>query len=97
MGLVIKKYLFIILLVGFCHGQTEKIITRWEDGTPKKINYYDGKGFDKVLVGVKTYYSNGDLRSKTRYKDNVQDGFKALERMPPEHKVTGSNPVGRTR
>jgi antitoxin component YwqK of YwqJK toxin-antitoxin module len=69
-----KKYLFIVLLVGVCFGQTEKIISRWGNGTPKKVNYYDGKGFDKVLVGVKTYYSNGDLRSKTRYKDNVRDG-----------------------
>ncbi len=69
-----KKYLLIVLLVGVCFGQTEKIITRWEDGTPKKINYYDGKGFDEVLVGVKTYYSNGDLRSKTRYNDNVRNG-----------------------
>tara|TARA_B100001750_G_scaffold206778_1_gene184639 strand:+ start:260 stop:913 length:654 start_codon:yes stop_codon:yes gene_type:complete len=70
-----KKYLFIVLLVGVAFSeQYEKVITKWSNGTARKIHYYEGKGFDEVLVGVKTYYSNGDIRSKNKYKNNVRHG-----------------------
>ena len=73
-----KKYLFIVLLVGVWSCQktvhSEKIISKWDNGNNNKVEYYEGEGFDKELVGVKAYYPNGDIRLKCDYSNNMRHG-----------------------
>ena len=69
------KHLTLLLFIGLTWGQSsEKIISKWDNGVTKKQHYYEGSGFDEELVGVKTFYPNGDLRWKCRYKNNKRHG-----------------------
>jgi len=69
------RYLSLLLLIGLAFGSdSERIISKWDNGVTKRIQYYRGSGFDEELIGVKTFYPNGDLRWKCRYQNNKRHG-----------------------
>ena len=70
-----KKLLLIIILVSFVGAQeNERIIEKWSTGVVKVKHYYKGQGFDEELIGIKSYYKNGDLKWKSRYKNGKRHG-----------------------
>ena len=70
------KIIIIALFLGtiLIGQENEKIIEKWDNGVVRTRHYYKGTGFDEVLIGVKKYYENGDLRIKARFSKNVLHG-----------------------
>jgi antitoxin component YwqK of YwqJK toxin-antitoxin module len=69
------RYISLLLFIGLAFGSdSERIISKWDNGVTKRIQYYRGSGFDEELIGVKTFYPNGDLRWKCRYQNNKRHG-----------------------
>ena len=76
-----RKYLFIVLLVGVCFGQSDsepkrsEIITeRHENGLKKLVFVYQGEGLDEVLVAKYGFYDNGLKAFIANYKNNLLHG-----------------------
>ena len=76
-----KKYLLIVLLIGFCLGQSDsepkrsEIITeRHENGLKKLVFVYQGEGLDEVLVAKYGFYDNGLKAFIANYKNNLLHG-----------------------
>ena len=76
-----KKYLFIVLLIGVGFGQSDaepkrsEIITeRHENGLKKLVFVYQGEGLDEVLVAKYGFYDNGLKAFIANYKNNILHG-----------------------
>ena len=50
------------------------IVAKWDNGTPKKVNYVVGEGVKQEIVGRITYYENGQIIKEETYKDGKLDG-----------------------
>jgi len=69
------KHLTLLLFIGLAFGSdSERIISKWDNGVTKRIQYYTGSGFDEVIIGIKTFYPNGDLRWRCSYQNNERHG-----------------------
>ena len=71
-----KKILLIalLLLVGCEKPQREMIVEKWDNGTPKKVNYVIGEGVKQEIVGRITYYENGEFEIKGEYEKGKKHG-----------------------
>tara|TARA_B100000315_G_scaffold220166_1_gene222609 strand:+ start:253 stop:420 length:168 start_codon:yes stop_codon:yes gene_type:complete len=46
------RYISLLLFIRLAFGQdSERIISRWDNGVTKNIHYYEGSGFDEILIG----------------------------------------------
>jgi antitoxin component YwqK of YwqJK toxin-antitoxin module len=70
-----KKYLLIVLLVGVCFGQIEKIVERHPNGVKRLIMHYKGTGSNEQLIRKTTYYDNGRIESSTDIKNGKEHGI----------------------
>jgi len=70
-----KRLWVILLFITSAFGQErEEIIEKWVNGVVKTKHYFKGEGFDEELIGKKTYYKNGDIRWKCKYKNSKRHG-----------------------
>jgi len=70
-----KKLFLITILISLAWGQeNERIIEKWDNGVIKIKHYYKGQGFDEELIGIKSYYKNGNLKWKSRYLNGKRHG-----------------------
>ena len=76
-----KKYLFVVLLVGVCFGQSnsepkrsEKITERHENGLKKLVFVYEGEGLNETLVAKYGFYENGKKAFIYNYNNNLLNG-----------------------
>lgn len=70
-----KKLFLITILISLAWGQeNERIIEKWANGVVKIKHYYKGQGFDEELIGIKSYYKNGNLKWKSRYLNGKRHG-----------------------
>ena len=71
-----KKILLIalLLIVGCEKPQREMIVAKWDNGTPKKVNYVIGEGVKQEIVGRITYYENGEIEIKGEYEKGKKHG-----------------------
>ncbi|SVD66562.1 uncharacterized protein METZ01_LOCUS419416, partial [marine metagenome] len=71
-----KKILLIalLLIVGCEKPQREMIVAKWDNGTPKKVNYVVGEGVKQEIVGRITYYENGEIEIKGEYEKGKKHG-----------------------
>ena len=68
-----------ILIMGLvlfgCSSGLEKVVTdSYDDGTPKVVKYYKGKGSSKTLVKEAYFYPDGTLRMEGEYKFGIKNG-----------------------
>ncbi len=71
-----KKELFILLIfLAACSSQVKKrVVSTFDNGNPKKIEYYKIKSDKKIIVKEEQYYSNGQLKMKGNYLYGKRDG-----------------------
>ncbi|RLD64291.1 MAG: hypothetical protein DRJ01_01345 [Bacteroidetes bacterium] len=71
-----KKILFIFLVfISACTGKIEKrVVSTFDNGNPKKIEYYKIKSNNKVIVKEENYYSNGKIKMSGDFYNNKRDG-----------------------
>ena len=50
------------------------IVAKWDNGTPKKVNYVIGEGVKQEIVGRITYYENGEIETKGEYEKGKKHG-----------------------
>ena len=50
------------------------IVEKWDNGTPKKVNYVVGEGVKQEIVGRITYYENGEIEIKGEYEKGKKHG-----------------------
>ncbi len=50
------------------------IVAKWDNGTPKKVNYVVGEGVKQEIVGRITYYENGEIEIKGEYEKGKKHG-----------------------
>lgn len=68
------KKLFLIgslaatLLLAGCSSETEKVVSRWPDGTPQIVQIIKGSDDNPVKVCERHYYANGQLQCDKHYE-----------------------------
>ena len=50
------------------------IVAKWDNGTPKKVNYVVGEGVKQEIVGRINYYENGEIEIKGEYEKGKKHG-----------------------
>ena len=72
------KHLLLIPLVLFVLScgkpQREVVVSKWNNGNPKKVNYVIGEGVKQEIVGRITYDENGEVNTKGEYKKGKKHG-----------------------
>ena len=65
--------IFIIFLVA-CSSENKEIIETFDDGSPKIIRYFDGKGKGKKKIIEQVFWENGILKKNIKYDGNLKEG-----------------------
>ncbi len=71
------KLLYSILLVfilASCRFEHKVVEETHEDGSPKRVCIYKGKGEGRELIRETTYYPNKQAQMEGTYKDGKRDG-----------------------
>jgi antitoxin component YwqK of YwqJK toxin-antitoxin module len=66
----IYNFLIIFLLITACSTKEEKIVDKYDDGSPKKIEVYQ----QNIKIEEKEFYPNQQLKYKGNFKDGKRDG-----------------------
>ncbi|MEI6174550.1 MAG: hypothetical protein WCR01_12440 [Bacteroidota bacterium] len=69
--LLLPLFIFILSSCRFEHKVVEET---YDDGTPKRVCIYLGKGEGRELIKETTYYANKQAQMEGTYKDNKRDG-----------------------
>jgi antitoxin component YwqK of YwqJK toxin-antitoxin module len=72
-----QKLLFVIFLtfiLSSCRFEHKVVEETYDDGTPKRICLYKGKGEGRELIKETTYYPNKQVQMEGTYKDNKREG-----------------------
>ena len=72
------KFLFLILIaVTFtgCRFEDKVVEETYDDGTPKRVCIYKGKGESRELIRETTYYANKQPQMQGSYVDNKRNGI----------------------
>lgn len=71
-----KNLLFILLifLTACSSNIKKKVVSTYNDGQAKKIEYFKIKSNKKIVVKEEQYYSNGQLKMMGSYSGNKRDG-----------------------
>jgi len=61
----------IVLFLASCQTPLhEEIIETYDDGTPKRVQYFSGEEEEKVMVKETFYYENGNLRVEGEFNES---------------------------
>ncbi|MEI7499554.1 MAG: hypothetical protein WCK84_03810 [Bacteroidota bacterium] len=74
---MIYKLLFfapLIFILSSCRFENKVVEETYNDGTPKRICIYKGKGESRELIKETTYYANKQPQMEGTYKDNKREG-----------------------
>jgi len=72
----IKILLLTIMIFSLasCRFETREVEETYEDGSPKRVCIYIGKGENRELIRETTYYPNKQAQMEGTYKDNKREG-----------------------
>ncbi len=65
------KKIFIIIILSCYSDNTQKIITRFDSGEPKIVEYYRILLNDSTLIKMQEFYKNGIIKYQTEFNDNL--------------------------
>jgi uncharacterized protein len=71
------KILLLALMIfslSSCRFENKVVEETYDDGSPKRVCIYIGKGENRVLIKETTYYPNKQAQMEGTYKDNKRDG-----------------------
>jgi antitoxin component YwqK of YwqJK toxin-antitoxin module len=71
-----KLFLLTVLIIGLssCRFENKVVEETYDDGSPKRVCIYKGKGDSRELMKETTYYPNKQAQMEGTYKDNKRDG-----------------------
>jgi antitoxin component YwqK of YwqJK toxin-antitoxin module len=74
MKIKVLFYTLLIVSLASCRFENKVVEEKYDDGSPKRVCIYKGKGESRELVKETTYYSNKQPQMEGTYKDNKRDG-----------------------
>ena len=79
MNNLIKLLIIFLISISFAEwGVRNQITERYKNGKPKTILKTKGRGLNEIILGKETYFSDGNLKSKTNYNSNGEKDGKEL-------------------
>ena len=64
----------LIVSLSYCRFENKVVEETYDDGSPKRVCIYKGKGESRELIKETTYYPNKQAQMEGTYKDNKRDG-----------------------
>jgi antitoxin component YwqK of YwqJK toxin-antitoxin module len=67
-------FTLLIFIFSSCRFEHKVVEESYEDGSPKRVCLYKGKGEGRELIKETTYYPNKQAQMEGTFKDNKRDG-----------------------
>ena len=64
----------LIVFLASCRFENKVVEETYQDGSPKRVCLYLGKGENRELIKETTYYPNKQAQMEGTYKNNKRDG-----------------------
>ncbi len=75
MKLRVSIFVLVLLMLASCRFEHKVVEETWDDGSPRRVCIYKGKGEGRELIRETTYYASQVRQMEGTYKNNKRDGL----------------------